>query len=161
MKGKGTAQNQACRTAKDMLNNAVIMGRLTADPELRQTSSGLSVTRFTVAVDRGYARAGEERKTDFIDVQAWRQTAEFVCKYFAKGSMIAVQGSIQTGSYDDKNGIKRKTFEIVADNVSFCGSKSESGSVQRDTAPVASAPAFSNGSADDFEASVDDDELPF
>lgn len=143
-----------------MLNSAIIMGRLTADPELRQTTSGLSVTRFTVAVDRGYAKQGEDRKTDFIDVQAWRQTAEFVCKYFAKGSMIAVQGSIQTGSYDDKNGVKRKTFEIVADNVSFCGSKNETGSVQRDSAPAA-ASAFSNGSADDFAASVEDDDLPF
>ena len=104
-----------------MLNCAVIMGRLTADPELRQTPNGVSVTRFSVAVDRGYVRAGEERKTDFINVVAWRQTAEFVSRYFSKGAMIAVQGSIQTGSYE-KDGIKRSTFEIVADNVSFCGS---------------------------------------
>ncbi len=143
-----------------MLNCAVIMGRLTADPELRQTPNGVSVTRFTVAVDRGYVRAGEERKADFITVVAWRQTAEFVSRYFSKGSMIAVQGSIQTGSYE-KDGIKRSTFEIVADNVSFCGSKSESGNVgaprTQDTAPA----SFSNGSVDDFSAIADDDDLPF
>ena len=142
-----------------MLNCAVIMGRLTADPELRQTPSGVSVTRFTVAVDRGYVKAGEERKADFINVVCWRQTAEFVTRYFSKGSMIAVQGSIQTGSYE-KDGVKRQTFEIVADNVSFCGSKSESGS---NGAPRATetAPSFSNGNVDDFSALADDDDLPF
>ena len=144
---------------KIMLNCAVVMGRLTADPEVRQTPSGVSVCRFTVAVDRSYVKQGEQRQADFIDILAWRQTAEFVGKYFQKGSMIAVQGSIQTGSYE-KDGIKRRTFEIVADNVSFCGSKSESGN----TAPrndFDSAPSFSNGSVDDFSASADDDELPF
>ncbi|MBR0536161.1 MAG: single-stranded DNA-binding protein [Clostridia bacterium] len=142
-----------------MLNCAVIMGRLTADPELRQTPSGVAVTRFSVAVDRGYVKAGEERKADFINVVCWRQTAEFVTRYFSKGSMIAVQGSIQTGSYE-KDGVKRSTFEIVADNVSFCGSKSESGS---NGAPRATetAPSFSNGNVDDFSALADDDDLPF
>ena len=114
-----------------MLNCAVIMGRLVADPELRTTGSGISVTSFTVAVDRSYQKAGTERQTDFIDVVAWRQTAEFVSRYFHKGSMIAVQGSIQARSYEDKQGIKRKAVEIVADNVSFCGSKSESGTGPR------------------------------
>lgn len=141
-----------------MLNCAVIMGRLTADPELRQTPSGVSVTRFTVAVDRAYVKAGEERKADFINVVAWRQTAEFVTRYFAKGSMIAVQGTIQTGSYE-KDGVKRSTFEIVADNVSFCGSKSESSGAPRTTQTT--APSFSNGSVDDFAAVTDDDDLPF
>ncbi len=143
-----------------MLNCAVIMGRLTADPELRQTPSGVSVTRFTVAVDRGYVKAGEERKADFINVVCWRQTAEFVTRYFAKGSMIAVQGSIQTGSYE-KDGIKRSTFEIVADNVSFCGSKSESGTAGAPRAMDNTAASFSNGSVDDFAAIADDDDLPF
>ncbi len=87
-----------------MLNCAVIMGRLVADPELRTTGSGISVTSFTVAVDRSYQKAGTERQTDFIDVVAWRQTAEFVSRYFHKGSMIAVQGSIQARSYEDKQG---------------------------------------------------------
>ncbi len=142
-----------------MLNCAVIMGRLVADPELRQTPSGVSVTRFRVAVDRAFVKQGEERKTDFIDVVAWRQTAEFVTRYFPKGSMIAVQGSIQTGSYE-KDGIKRNTFEIVADNVSFCGSKNESGTSAAPRATGA-APSFANGSADDFAALADDDDLPF
>ena len=143
-----------------MLNCAVIMGRLTADPELRETPSGVAVTRFTVAVDRSFVKAGEERKADFINVVAWRQTAEFVTRYFSKGSMIAVQGSIQTGSYE-KDGVKRATFEVVADNVSFCGSKSESGTNGAPRTPVAAAPSFSNGSADDFAAMADDDDLPF
>ena len=144
-----------------MLNCAVIMGRLTADPELRQTPNGISVTRFTVAVDRGYVKAGEERKADFINVIAWRQTAEFVSKYFSKGSMIAVQGSIQTGSYE-KDGVKRYTVEISADNVSFCGSKSETGtSGAPSTTATTAAPSFSNGGLDDFAAMADDDDLPF
>ena len=143
-----------------MLNTAIIMGRLTADPELRKTPSSVSVTRFTVAVDRGHTKQGEERKADFINVVAWRQTAEFVSRYFSKGSMIAVQGAIQTGSYE-KDGVKRSTFEIVADNVSFCGSKSESGTSGAPRTPVAAAPSFSNGSADDFAAMADDDDLPF
>lgn len=133
-----------------MLNNAVIMGRLTSDPELRKTTSDISVTRFTVAVDRGYVKEGEERKADFIDVLAWRGTAEFVCKYFGKGSMIAVQGAIQTGTYE-KDGIKRKTFEIVADNVSFCGGKENK------------ADGGSQVTPNNFEPTEidDDDELPF
>ena len=144
-----------------MLNCAVIMGRLTADPELRQTPSGVSVTRFTVAVDRGYVKAGEERKADFINVVAWRQTAEFVSRYFQKGSMIAVQGSIQTGSYE-KDGVKRYTVEISADNVSFCGSKSETGTSGAPSATVSTAaPSFSNGGLDDFAAMADDDDFPF
>lgn len=144
-----------------MLNCAVIMGRLTADPELRQTPSGVSVTRFTVAVDRGYVKAGEERKADFINVVAWRQTAEFVSRYFQKGSMIAVQGSIQTGSYE-KDGVKRYTVEISADNVSFCGSKSETGtSGAPSTTASTAAPSFANGGLDDFAAMADDDDLPF
>ncbi len=142
-----------------MLNCAVLMGRLTADPEVRQTPSGVSVCRFSIAVERAYVKQGEQRQADFIDIVTWRQTAEFVGKYFQKGSMIAVQGSIQTGSYE-KDGVKRRTFEVVADNVSFCGSKSESGNAAP-RANMDAAPAFSNGNVDDFDASADDDELPF
>ena len=133
-----------------MLNNAVILGRLVADPELRTTGYGLSVTSFRVAVGRSYQKAGTERQTDFIDVVAWRQTAEFVSRYFHKGSMIAVQGSIQTRNYEDRQGNKRTAVEIVADNVSFCGSKSETGAGPRNdhTAPPG-----------DFEELPDD--LPF
>lgn len=99
-----------------MINNVVIMGRLTKDPELKTTQSGLSVVSFTVAVDRNCQKDGE-RRADFLNVVAWRQTAEFVEKYFAKGSMIAIQGSIQTRKYEDKSGNKRTSVEIVADNV--------------------------------------------
>ena len=123
-----------------MLNCAIIMGRLTADPELRTTGNGTSVTSFSVAVERSYARAGEERQTDFINVVAWRQQAEFITRYFRKGSMIAIQGSIQTRNYEDKNGNKRTAVEIVADRASFCGSKAETGTAGA-AAPARPAPA--------------------
>lgn len=152
-----------------MLNCAVLMGRLVADPELRTTTSGISVTSFRIAVDRSFVRQGEERQADFIDIVAWRQTAEFVSRYFRKGSMIAVQGSIQTRNYEDKQGNKRTAVEVVADNVSFCGSKTESGTQggsrpYENAAPVAAAPAasFASGSMGDFESIEDDDDsLPF
>lgn len=148
-----------------MLNCAIIMGRLTSDPELRTTTSGISVTSFSVAVDRSYQKPGEERQTDFINVVAWRQTAEFVTRYFHKGSMIAVQGSIQTRNYEDKTGAKRTAVEIVADNVSFCGSKAESGTGNY-AAPAAApeaapAPSFSTAGANDFSSVDLEDELPF
>lgn len=144
-----------------MLNCAIIMGRLTADPELRTTNTGVNVTSFTVAVDRSFVKAGEERQADFINVVAWRNTADFVTRYFHKGSMIAVQGTIQTRNYEDKSGAKRTAFEIVADNVSFCGSKSEGGTGGMPSA--APAPSFSTADAGDFEMldSSDDGELPF
>lgn len=144
-----------------MINTVVLMGRLTFDPELRTTSNGLSVVSFQVACDRNYQRAGEERKADFIDVTAWRQTAEFISRYFRKGSMIAIEGTLQTDNYTDKDGNKRKRVQVVANNVSFCGSKSESGT---NTNPVYNQPAQSYASADnsDFEEIVDDDDdLPF
>ena len=106
-----------------MLNSVVLMGRLTADPELKTTPSNKSVTSFALAVDRGYAKPGEERQTDFIDVVAWNQTAEFITRYFKKGSMIAIEGTLQTGFYKDTSGNKRKAVEVKASNVSFCGSK--------------------------------------
>ena len=148
-----------------MLNCAIIMGRLTADPELRTTGNGISVTSFSVAVDRNYQRQGQERQTDFINVVAWRQTAEFVSRYFRKGQMIAVQGSIQTRNYEDRNGNKRTAVEIVADNVSFCGSK-EQGETPKTSY---SAPQSRNGTritAEQFEAAYnmeedDGESLPF
>ncbi len=106
-----------------MLNIAAIMGRLTADPEIRTTPSGVSVCRFTLAVDRNYAKAGTERQTDFINCVAWRNTAEFINRYFVKGQMMAVDGSIQTGSYTDSNGNKRYTFDVVVANANFTGDK--------------------------------------
>lgn len=132
-----------------MLNSVIIMGRLTSTPELKTTSGGLSVTSFTVAVDRRFQKQGEEKQTDFLNVVAWRQTADFVCKYFNKGSMIAVQGELQTRNYEDKNGNKRVATEIVADNVSFCGGKKDS---------AAAEPA--GGDNYDYTAASDDD-LPF
>lgn len=142
-----------------MVNCAVIMGRLVADPELRTTGSGVSVTSFAVAVDRRFANKDEEKQADFIDVVAWRQTADFVCKYFRKGSMIAVQGNIQTRMYEDKDGNKRKAVEIVADNVSFCGSKSDS--AKTDTNTSAQNTSLVNGKLDDDFKEVPEDNLPF
>lgn len=114
-----------------MLNVAIIMGRLTRDPELRRTGSGIAVASFTVAVDRDYTPEGQEKETDFIDCVAWRQTGEFVSKYFTKGSMIVVKGRMQIRSWTDKDGNKRRTAEIVADNVYFGeGKKSQEGSNQ-------------------------------
>ena len=139
-----------------MINSAVLMGRLTFEPELKTTPSGISVCRFSIAVDRSYTPKGEERKADFIDCVAWRQTAEFISKYFHKGDMIALSGSIQTDNYTDKEGNKRKSVQVVANNVSFCGSKAESGN---------SRPSVDIGVPDDnsdFEEIVDDDDdLPF
>ena len=107
-----------------MLNRIVIMGRLTRDPELRRTQNGTAVTSFSVAVDRDFkSRESGEKATDFIDVVAWRQTAEFVCRYFRKGQRIALQGSLQSRSYTDKEGNKRTAYEVVADNVFFAESK--------------------------------------
>lgn len=113
-----------------MINNVVLMGRLIADPELKNTNTGLEVCSFCIAVDRRFQKKDGEKQTDFINVTAWRQTAAFVCKYFRKGQMIALQGSIQTEKYEDKDGNKRTSFKVVADNVSFCGGKNESASSQ-------------------------------
>lgn len=149
-----------------MINSVVIMGRLTYEPELRSTQSGISVIRFQVACDRNYQKSGEERKADFIDVTAWRQTAEFVSRYFHKGSMIAVEGSIQTDSYMDKDGNKSKSVQVVANNVSFCGSKAETYQAEEKT-PVAqdqSSPSYESSDNSDFETIDDDDDgydLPF
>lgn len=143
-----------------MINSVVLMGRLTYEPELRTTPNGISVVRFQIACDRNYSAKGEERKTDFIDITAWRQSAEFVSNYFHKGSMIALEGSIQTENYTDSSGNKRKSVIVVANRVSFCGSKSES----QNQNPAFAQPAPSYASADnsDFDEIVDDDdELPF
>lgn len=152
-----------------MLNVACIMGRLTADPELRYTPNNIAVTRFTLAVDRP-VKAGAEKQTDFIDVTAWRYTAEFVCKYFRKGQLVAVDGSIRTGSYE-KDGVKRRTFEIVANNCHFAEPKSarsndgyqgsynnDNGYSRQDNAPATS---YSTGNTDAFEEIPTDDDLPF
>ena len=156
-----------------MLNVAVLMGRLTADPELRHTPSSVAVTNFTLAVDRAYVKSGEERQVDFVDCVAWRGTAEFVTRYFRKGQMMAVHGSIQTRNYTDKEGNKRKQVEIVADDVSFAESKrNDGGNTAGYSAPAASptpAPAVDNnpglGGDDDYTnmsfSDLSDSDLPF
>ena len=156
-----------------MLNHAVLMGRLTADPELRYTPNNVAVVRFTLAVDRNFAAAGTERKTDFIDIVCWRQQAEFVSKYFRKGQLVAVEGSIQADSYTDNQGIRRKRVEILAERVHFAESKNNSGNNGQAYAPVsqASAPSmpavqqpastFAVGDAGDFQEISSDDDLPF
>lgn len=103
-----------------MLNSAVILGRLVAEPELKVTPSNIATTSFTVAVDRNFTQDGE-RQADFIDVVAWRNTAEFICRNFHKGSMIGIQAHIQTRNYEDRNGNKRKAVELIADEVCFAG----------------------------------------
>lgn len=148
-----------------MINVVVLMGRLVADPELKQTPSGVSVTSFRIAVDRNFSnKQTGERQADFINVVAWRSTAEFVCKYFRQGSMIALEGSLQSRSYEDKEGNKRTAYEVVANNVSFTGSKAESGTRDQSAATFeVPATAFSSGSNGDFEVvnDTEDDDLPF
>lgn len=131
-----------------MLNRVVLMGRLTADPELKYTQSNTAVTAFQIAVERSYSK-GDERQTDFISVVAWRKTAEFITRYFSKGQMIAVEGSIQTRNYEDRNRNRRTAVEVIADNVSFCGDR------KQETASCA-------GEIDEnsFEE-ISDDDLPF
>ena len=157
-----------------MLNHITIMGRLTRDPELRRTGSGIAVASFSLAVDRDYSpRDGGERETDFIDCVAWRQTGEFVSKYFTKGRMAVVSGRLQIRSWTDKDGNKRRTAEVVADNVYFGDSKrddqggSYTGNSYGNPYGSAPAPAFGGYSApstgaSDFAMLDDDDaQLPF
>ena len=115
-----------------MINVVCLMGRICADLELKHTSNDVSETSFTLAVDRTYIKSGAERQTDFINIVAWKNTAEFVCRYFRKGMLVAVQGSIQSRSYTDKNGNKRTAFEVVADNVHFAEPKKADHSEQGD-----------------------------
>lgn len=146
-----------------MLNNVVLMGRLTADPVLKTTTSGKDVCSFSIAVDRAYQKAGEARKTDFLNIVAWEAGARFVTRYFKKGSMIAVTGSIQTRIYNDSNGSKRYVFEILAKEVNFCGLKAEggsSGNVPKEADEDLSG-GFATATSADFEEIDDDEELPF
>lgn len=114
-----------------MLNKVCLQGRLTADPELRHTANNVPVCSFRIAVERGYARQGEERQADFISVVAWRNTAEFVCRYFTKGKLILVDGSIQTRRYEDKQGGVHTAVEVLSDGVNFCGPSQEGASKQQ------------------------------
>ena len=163
-----------------MLNVVAIMGRLVADPELRTTPQGTNVCSFRIACDRNFARQGEQRQADFIDIVAWRQQAEFVSKYFQKGSLIAIEGSLQSRQYQDKNGNNRTAIEVNCDEVSFGETKKsrdaynagnqggfggyDNGSQMRPE-PAASqvAPAFDLPAGDsDFQELADDDgDVPF
>ncbi len=142
-----------------MLNKVILMGRFTRDPELRSTPQGISTCSFSIAVDRNFVRPGEERKADFINCVAWRQTAEFISKYFKKGSMVALEGSIQTRSWDDQDGKKRYATDVVVNQVYFAESK-------RDAQSVMGGDDFA--SAGDFGSLPEpispmgtDDDLPF
>ena len=149
-----------------MLNRIILMGRLTRDPELRHTQTGTPVASFSLAVDRDFKdKATGERSTDFIDVVAWRQTAEFVSRYFTKGRMAVVEGRLQIRDWTDKDGGKRRSAEVVADNVYFGDSKRDGG----DSSGYSAAPAYKNaapsnfnaGGSDFAEIGEDDGELPF
>lgn len=153
-----------------MLNRVVLMGRLVADPELRHTANNVAVTTFRIAVDRNYTPKGAERQTDFINIVTWRNTAEFVSRYFRKGQLVALEGSIQTRSYTDNQGNNRTAFEVVADQVYFAESRNSS-SQNGNQSSFAPPPAFeeppkgasfSVGDIGDFEEiDTDDGELPF
>ena len=145
------------------MNVICLLGRLTADPELRHTASQVPVTSFTVAVDRAFQPKGsDKREADFIPVVAWRNTAEFICRYFHKGQRIALQGSLQSRQYTDKEGNKRTAYEVVADNVFFAESKQAKPSADVSAAHGYDGPPdFSSAGAGDFEEIVGDDELPF
>lgn len=147
-----------------MLNKVVLMGRLTRDPELKYTPSNVAVVTFTIAVDRNYARSGEQRQTDFINIVAWRTTAEFVAKYFTKGQLIALGGSIQTRTWDDAEGKKHYVTEVVADEVHFAESKRDTTAYQQSEpqqAPQVQQQAPQVQPTADFTMSEDDDDLPF
>ncbi len=149
------------------MNKVFLMGRLTADPELRQSPSGVSMATFTIAVDRRFASKDGQRQTDFIRCTAWRQTAEFICKFFKKGSMICVIGSIQTRSWDGQDGKKQYATDVVVDEAYFTGSKSETGASGASAAPrqpqaaAGTAPDFDSFEAMGFIADASEDDLPF
>ena len=147
-----------------MLNKVFIMGRLTRDPELRRTQSGTAVTSFSLAVDRDFKSQSGEKETDFIDVVAWRSTAEFVAKYFTKGRMAVVEGRLQIRDWKDKDGNNRRSAEVVADNIYFGDSKRDGAG--SDYAPAYSAPmggynAPMGGASAFAEIDEEDGDLPF
>ena len=148
------------------MNSICLMGRLTGDPELKTTQSGVSVTSFSVAVDRAYRSKDQERQTDFINCVAWRQTAEFISRYFRKGQRIALQGSLQSRKYTANDGSQRTVYEVVVDNAFFCESKggNAAGAPGYDSqVPQYSEarPAFSTANSGDFEEILTDEDLPF
>lgn len=151
------------------MNKTVLVGRLTADPELRQTQSGVASCRFTVAVNRRYAdKSTGERQADFITCVAWRQTAEFVSRYFSKGKMIAVEGELRNNNYQDRNypDVTHYCTEVLVDNVEFCGGKNDSDSgstapTQSQQAAPSQEPVANFGTLSDFEEILSDGDVPF
>lgn len=170
-----------------MLNRVILMGRLVSDPELKTTGTGISVTSFRIAVDRNYVKQGEERKADFFDIVCWRNQAEFVCRYFGKGSLIAIEGQLQSRTYQAKDGSNRYVVEVVADNVSFTGERRDNSggynqsyggnqsygnqsygsqsyggnqSYQQE-APAQQPASYQSGANSDFQDMPLDDDLPF
>lgn len=141
-----------------MLNVVAIMGRLARDPELRQTTTGKNVASFRIACDRGRRDANGQNQADWFDVVAWEKTAEFVCRYFSKGNLIAVTGCLQSRSYQDKNGVNRTAVEVLASQVSFCGEKKQE---NRQEERRENAPSYSQGNDTDFALIEDDGDLPF
>ena len=157
-----------------MLNVVAIMGRLVADPELRTTQQGTNVCTFRIACERSYSKPCEQRQADFVDIVAWGKNAEFICKFFKKGGMIAIDGSIQTRTYQANQGNKRTAVEVVANNISFAGAKAADKPAARDfdqqtqnytheakTAQSSPQPAQTQGSMDGFSVISDTDDLPF
>ncbi len=140
------------------LNKVMLIGRLAADPELRRTPNDAAVTTFSVAVNRPYRKDQAQQSVDFIDVVAWNNRAEFVTKYFKKGSAIFVSGALQVRPWKDKDGNNRRSVEVVADDIQFVDSKKDSGAAP---AAAAGAPSFSTGAPSDFEEMTGEDELPF
>ncbi|GMB10915.1 MAG: single-stranded DNA-binding protein [Candidatus Improbicoccus devescovinae] len=147
-----------------MLNVVAFVGRLTANPELRHTTSDIAMCRFSIAVSRSFVKQGEDRQTDFFDVVTWRSTAEFVCNHFGKGQLIGVDGSMQTRSYVDANGVKRKVYDIIANNVHFVESKNSNNAdpIPEDAAEN-SGSSYTSGGASSFSGgnTEDQDDLPF
>ena len=148
------------------LNKVILGGRLTTDPELRSTPTGVSVTSFSIAINRRYAKQGEAAQTDFINIVAWRQQAEFITKYFRKGSPICICGSLQSRSWTDNDGKKRYATDVVCEEASFVDSKSESTGQSNTFTPdyaAAGVPGAAGVSAEEpkFEELSEDDDLPF
>lgn len=145
-----------------MLNKVILMGRLTRDPELKYTPSNVAVCSFSIAVDRRYARPGEQRQADFINIVAWRNTAEFVSKYFVKGQLINVCGSLQTRTWDDAQGVKRYATEVIADEVNFCGDNRSGSANQSDAMDQGFVANTQQTHAPNGFTPIDtDDDLPF
>lgn len=147
------------------MNNVTLIGRICNDIEMKTTTNGVEVINFCLAVNRKFKNANGEKQTDFINIVAWRKTAEFIYKYFSKGQQIAITGNIQTRNYEDKQGNKRTAFEVIADNVYFCGSKSDKPNinvkVEENTSSGYNAKIYTGNEQANVRLLDGDEELPF